>query len=188
MVKQLKLGIEYIDISAIGITLAEIGDAIIRHGQKTLNSTKKRWKNNLFNSFDYKIEQDNNATWDLIIEMNEYGKFIDRGVNGIYNKVMSMDDNYNYTSKSQFSYRRTPRVDSNGQFLRNLEEWAVDHGMPKSAAYGIRTNIINYGIEPTFFFTKAMMSVQNEYNNVVRDFSNAVDETIEYILDEELAK
>lgn len=70
--------------------------------------------------------------------------------------------------------------------IKPLEEWAKKRGIenPRSAAFGISTNIKKFGIEPTYFYDKAFIEFDKNYGpdlerdllQKVEDFFNKITE------------
>jgi len=70
--------------------------------------------------------------------------------------------------------------------IKPLEEWAERKGFsnPRSAAFGISTNIKKFGIEPTYFYDKAFTEFEQKYAQeieeklflAIEDFFNKITE------------
>lgn len=55
--------------------------------------------------------------------------------------------------------------------IKPLEDWAQTRGIPnpRSAAFGISTNIKKFGIEPTYFYDKAFTEFERKYASDIED-------------------
>lgn len=133
--------------------LKEIGDKVVSRAKNNLTSKGKVSSGGLLNSIKASVEEEQ-----LSFEMKEYAKFIDKGVSGTKVK-----------RKGTFTYRNSPRTNSNGQFIKNLQEWCKIKGIEPGLAYVIRKNIIERGIKATYFFT-------NAYNVETKDLDRLIDE------------
>lgn len=104
----------------------------------------------LTRSLGYDLKVNPNSL-SLEIEMEDYGKFQDKGVRGSDPKAKRYNTPYRYTNEmppskvfSQWTVRRgiAPRGEG-GKFLNR-----------KSLQFAIARNIYKYGIKPTLFFTR----------------------------------
>ena len=107
----------------------------------------------------------------LKFQMEEYGQFVDKGVNG-----------YDKKRGSPFSYKRKDanhKPKRKSEFITQLMKWCQKKGMPKGAAFPIRRNIWRFGIAPTQFFTiptkrrQAFFEKQME-SLMVKDIENQI--------------
>lgn len=119
---------------------------IHKYGKDVETEIKNRLKGHgkyatgkLYKSIKYEVLKEKE---DFIVSfiMEDYGVFVDKGVNG--------------TEKSRGSkFKFKNRHKGDGSFLKSLKKWCGTKGIPKNAAYAIRQNIWKYGIAPTNFFT-----------------------------------
>lgn len=111
--------------------------------ESRLTSNGKIASGELYDSIGYTIKQDGSKI-KLTFSMADYGKFVDKGVNG-----------YAQSRGSIYSFKEKNGQGSGGksEFISRLQKWCAIKGLPKGAAYPIRRNIWKYGIASTQFFT-----------------------------------
>jgi hypothetical protein len=117
---------------------------IRRYGDQVENEIKTRLVNNgrvasgkLFDSIRSEVKE-TKREFILQFFMDDYGKYIDKGVRGS-EQNRAGNSPYKYTTKMP------PEKD--------LRSWMKLRGIPKSASFPIRRSIFLFGIEPTNFFT-----------------------------------
>jgi hypothetical protein len=114
------------------------------------NLAKKGASGNLSKSLDYKLSIHQNS-FSLELLMEDYGKFVDKGVSGTEKKYNTP---YSYTGKYKMI---NPKA---------LDKWVLRRGLKgtrnakgqfvsrKSLKFAIATSIYKKGIKPSLFFTK----------------------------------
>lgn len=112
--------------------LKRFGEDWIKTLTKYLVQNGKRASGRLISSLDYKIEKQANEI-KVIIEGEDYLKFVDQGVDGVFTS---------YGSPYRFTTKMPP--------VSKIEQWCVIKGIPQSAAFPIAKNIFKFGIEPTY--------------------------------------
>jgi len=117
---------------------------------QTESEIETRLKNNgkyasgdLYDSIRYEIKE-NNLKWTISFHMLDYGKFVDRGVNG-----------YDRNRGSEYGFKSKDGKGTGGksEFITSLQKWCKIRGLPVGMAFPIRKNIWKFGIAPTQFFT-----------------------------------
>jgi hypothetical protein len=127
--------------------LDKFKDYVVQQSKSNLTKLKKNSSKNLYNSIKGKAKAMPNSFY-LNFEMEPYGKFIDKGVNG---KKTAYSTPYSYKTKmpppsklDKWIVRRGLATrDKNGRFVSR-----------KSLQFAIARKIFMYGIKPTLFFTK----------------------------------
>lgn len=111
--------------------------------ESRLFSHKKIASGKLYDSIHYEIKE-TGLKISLTFKMADYGKYVDKGVNGYDNKV---------GSQYSFKPKDGKGTGKKSAFITALQRWCVIKGLPKNAAYPIRKKIWKMGIPPTNFFT-----------------------------------
>jgi len=127
--------------------LDKFKDYVVQQSKSNLTKLKKNSSKNLYNSIKGKAKAMPNSFY-LNFEMEPYGKFIDKGVNG---KKTAYSTPYSYKTKmpppsklDKWIVRRGLATrDKNGRFVSR-----------KSLQFAIARKIFMYGIKPSLFFTK----------------------------------
>jgi hypothetical protein len=127
--------------------LKRFTDYVIKKAQSNLTRLKKNSSKSLYDSLKGNVKVSTNS-FELSIEMEEYGHFQDKGVSGTKVKYNTP---YSYKSKmpppnklDKWIVRKgiAPR-DKNGKFISR-----------KSLQFMIARSIFNKGIKPSLFLTK----------------------------------
>lgn len=137
--------------------------------QENLNATSKTGQQSLYNSVQVNVEETGN-TVSVQLVMNDYWKYVDKGVKG-------RKSTYPESADSPFSYSNPPKTNSGGKFLTSLELWIVQNPQkakrnnlqkflkkPTSSkitenrrhAYGLRGYIFNEGLRATNFLSSVI--------------------------------
>ena len=139
--------------------LDSFGSSVVSGSKKELARKKKNASNNLSKSVDYAVKVSKNS-FQLDFLMEDYGKFIDKGVKGVggtkadgsrWKKKRVTNNEYKYKSK------RPPTIAFNG--------WTIKRGIAprskggqfttrKGLLHAIATSVFHTGLETTNFFTK----------------------------------
>lgn len=139
--------------------LDKFGSLVVDGAQKELKRKKKNASSRLSKSLDYKVKVSKNS-FQLDFLMEDYGKFIDKGVKGIggskadgskWKKKRVTNNLYKYKTKkppasafNAWTVKRgiAPR-DEKGRFTTR-----------KSLQFAIANSVYHTGLETTNFFTK----------------------------------
>jgi hypothetical protein len=111
--------------------------------ESRLHGHNKVASGDLYDSIGYTIKETPTKI-SLKFEMADYGKFVDKGVNGYMN---------GWGSPYSFKPKDGKGSGKKSEFITKLQKWCAIKGLPKDAAYPIRKNIWKNGIAPTNFFT-----------------------------------
>ena len=117
---------------------------VVENSKSNLLKAKKKASGRLYDSID--VEQTTSLSLNFIME--EYGEYLDKGVNG---KKKKWGAPFSYTNKMPPT--------------KSLDKWLVLKGIAprdkngkfinrQSLKFAIAKNIYNKGIKPTMFFTK----------------------------------
>jgi hypothetical protein len=123
-------------------------DAVVQQSKLNLKGQNKVSSGNLYNSIKGSAVKVSANSIEFSIDMEDYGTFIDKGVNGkktAYTTPYSFKDKMPPPSKLDkwiVNKGIAPR-DKNGKFLNR-----------KSLQFAIAKSIFNNGLKPSLFFTK----------------------------------
>lgn len=143
--------------------LNKFGKRVVKESKTSLTKKKKNASKSLYNSIAYSAKVSKNS-FELSFEMEDYGKFIDKGVKGVggtkadgtkWNKKRVTNNLYKYTNK------RPP--------AKVFSSWIVKRGIaPRSKGgqftsrrglqFAIANSVYHTGLETTNFFTKPFES------------------------------
>lgn len=134
-------------------TFDKFGKYVVQQAKSNLTRKKKNASKELYNSISYDIKQSKNS-FEFSISMEDYGIYIDRGVEGVggpgWDKRVVKYNDFKYRNKRPPSkafngwvIRRgiAPR-DKNGKFISR-----------KSIMFAIANSVYHRGLETTEFFT-----------------------------------
>lgn len=149
---------------------------VIKESRTNLTRMKKNASKRLYNSIkgEYKY---NKKTFDVLFEMEEYGYYQDKGVNGVDKKYPGVKGGY--TNKmpppsklDKWTIRKgiAPR-DKSGKFITR-----------KSLNFLIARAIYKNGIKPSLFFTKPFEKAMKRLpDEIVKAYGLDIDEFLENI-------
>ena len=148
------------------------GKRVIKQAKSNLTRKKKRDTNNLYDSLGYNLKETSSGRITVDFLMEEYGLYIDEGING---KKKNNGSQYSFTNKlppiddiAEWAKRKNIRLrDSKGKYKK---------GNYKSIGFVIARSIFEKGFKPTLFFTKAYDSV---FKNLEDDILDAMADDID---------
>ena len=148
--------------------LERFRDFVINEAKKNLNSLKKNDSKGLYQSLKGNVKAMPNSFY-MDFEMNDYGKFQDKGVKGKDPSKVSKNARIKgqQAPNSPYKFGSGSAAGQWGMFVSNIQKWAQkrnirlrdDKGKYKKGGYStiaqiIAGNIYNRGIKPSLFFTK----------------------------------
>ena len=140
---------------------------VINEAKKNLNSLKKNDSKGLYQSLKGNVKAMPNSFY-MDFEMNDYGKFQDKGVKGKDPSKVSKNARIKgqQAPNSPYKFGSGSASGQWGMFVSNIQKWAQkrnirlrdDKGKYKKGGYStiaqiIAGNIYNRGIKPSLFFT-----------------------------------
>lgn len=139
---------------SISDSLNRFGKRVVKEARTALTKKKKNVSKELYNSINYKFTEHKNS-FHLAINMADYGKFIDKGVQGKKDNSKAPRSPFKYTTK------RPP--------AKVFDKWSIKRGIAprnkkgqftsrKAVNFAIANAVYNYGIEETLFLTKTVES------------------------------
>ena len=147
--------------------LEKFRDYVINEAKKNLNSLKKNDSKGLYESLKGNVKAMPNSFY-MDFEMNDYGKFQDKGVKGKDPSKVSKNARIKgqQAPNSPYKFGSGSAAGQWGMFVSNIQKWAQkrnirlrdDKGKYKKGGYStiaqiIAGNIYNRGIKPSLFFT-----------------------------------
>jgi hypothetical protein len=130
--------------------LKRFTDYVVKEAKSNLTRLKKNSTKSLYDSLKGNVKVTSNS-FEMSIEMEEYGHFQDKGVNGL-----KKNQNAPYSFKKGFPNR---------QMINSLDKWIMRKGIAprgkdgkfisrKSLKFALARSIFNKGIKPSLFLTK----------------------------------
>ena len=147
--------------------LERFRDFVINEAKKNLNSLKKNDSKGLYQSLKGNVKAMPNSFY-MDFEMNDYGKFQDKGVKGKDPSKVSKNARIKgqQAPNSPYKFGSGSAAGQWGMFVSNIQKWAQkrnirlrdDKGKYKKGGYSTKAqiiagNIYNRGIKPSLFFT-----------------------------------
>jgi hypothetical protein len=148
--------------------LERFRDYVIAEARKNLIRDKKNDSKGLYQSLKGNVKAMPNSFY-MDFEMNDYGKFQDKGVKGKDPSKVSKNARIKgqQAPNSPYKFGSGSASGQWGMFVSNIQKWAQkrnirlrdDKGKYKKGGYStiaqiIAGNIYNRGIKPSLFFTK----------------------------------
>ena len=147
--------------------LERFRDYIIKEARSNLTRNKKNDSKGLYQSLKGNVKAMPNSFY-MDFEMNDYGKFQDKGVKGKDPSKVSKNARIKgqQAPNSPYKFGSGSAAGQWGMFVSNIQKWAQkrnirlrdDKGKYKKGGYStiaqiIAGNIYNRGIKPSLFFT-----------------------------------
>lgn len=164
--------------------LVDIATMIVDKAKRNLEKKGKNASFGLHDSIEAKdlvIEKPNKFS--IEIQMNEYWKFVDKGVRGVQGGTGEFQFKTIYPSKKMknaikswlntrtrraLKYKAINKMERTDKSLKAKKTKAKSEGMTtESMAYAMATNIKKNGIKPTYFFTDAMKVTQRVFRKEI---------------------
>jgi hypothetical protein len=156
--------------------LSKFGKQVVKEARTALRKRSKNASKNLYNSIKYELNVSKNS-FSLAFLMEDYGKFVDKGVSGTQKKYNTP---YSYKTKRPPSSvfekwikrKGIKGRDKNGRFITD-----------KSLTYLISRSIFRKGIKPSLFFTKPFESAFKSLpEDLVQKFGLDVEDLLRHTL------
>ena len=164
--------------------LNKYGKEVVSEIKTRLSGLGKKATGGLINSIKYKIAP-NDLT--LSFYMNEYGKYVDKGVSGA-GIVKGFKGKKKKVEKGQLDVY-DKRVHKFGSKMppdnSAFRKWLKVKGIDKGASFAIRRSVWMFGIAPTNFFTIPTTRRQKQFEQGVGD---VIAQDIDKQLEKELKK
>lgn len=152
---------------------------VIQQSRSNLTKGNKNASKALYNSLGYNLKVSENS-FSLSLEMEDYGKFQDKGVSGTEVKYNTP---YEYTNKKPPASAFSQWVIRKG--LKGVRDKSGRFVSRKGLQFAIANSIFKKGIKPSMFFTKpfekAFKSLPDE---VIEAYALDLDNFLEYTINE----
>lgn len=163
--------------------LEEFSDAVIQQAKLNLKGQNKVSSGNLYNSIKGSEVKVSANSIEFSIEMEDYGTFIDKGVNG---KKSVYATPYSYKDKMPPPSKLDKWIVKKGIAPRDEKGRFIDR---KSLQFAIAKSIFNNGIKPSLFFTKPF---EEQYKKLEGQLDNILfrdaEEMIQFITKQNFKK
>ena len=158
-------------------------DAVIQQAKLNLKGQNKVSSGNLYNSIKGSEVKVSANSIEFSIEMEDYGTFIDKGVNG---KKSAYTTPYSYKDKMPPPSKLDKWIVKRGIAPRDKNGKFIDR---KSLQFAIAKSIFNNGIKPSLFFTKPF---EEQYKKLEGQLDNILfrdaEEMIQFIAKQNFKK
>ena len=155
--------------------LDKFGKAVVQQSRTRLSKQKKNATKDLYNSLSYDTKVSKNS-FEMSFSMEDYGEYIDKGVNGINKKYNAP---FSYTTKApppnvfkKWSKARgiKPRDKTTGKFITH-----------EAFGFIMSRHIFRNGQKPTNFFTKSFeQQFQKLPDDIVKAFGLDLDDFLDF--------
>ncbi len=158
-------------------------DAVVQQSKLNLKGQNKISSGNLYNSIKGSAVKVSDNSIEFNIEMEDYGTFIDKGVNG---KKSVYTTPYSYKDKIPPPSKLDKWIVKKGIAPRDEKGRFIDR---KSLQFAIAKSIFNNGIKPSLFFTKPF---EEQYKKLEGQLDNILfrdaEEMIQFIAKQNFKK
>lgn len=146
--------------------LRTYGSQVEQEIERRLASSGKEASGKLMQSIRYEVREKANSIVIAFI-MADYGKYVDKGVQGAESKRAGDGGKSIY----KFKDKMPP--------AKSIKQWLKIKGIPESASFPIRRSIYRFGITPTNFFTIPTTRRQKQLadgikKNMILDVENLI--------------
>lgn len=150
--------------------LIKYGNSVEKEIKKRLSNHGKIATGNLYDSIGYEYGE-NKAEFYIEFFMDDYGRFVDRGVNGFAKRQ---------GSEYSFKPKNGKGTGKKSKFITALMKWCKVKGLPETDAFRIRRGIWKFGIAPTQFWTIPTTRRDKEFNKgLEKAMAKDIDKQIE---------
>lgn len=155
--------------------LNNFGKRVVKEAKTSLTKQKINVSKELYNSINYKLKVSKNS-FEFTLSMKDYGKFIDKGVQGKKSNKKAPNSPFKYTNK------RPP--------VKVFDKWSIKKGIAprnekgqfisrKQNNFRIANAVYNYGIKTTNFFTKPFeKAFESLPDDIIKGYALTVDKLL----------
>jgi len=155
--------------------------AVIKESRSRLSKSGKKDTNNLYGSLGYDLKVFKNS-FSLSFFMEEYGAFVDEGVQGKRSSAKAPQSPFRFGSGSGRKGGLTKAISTwiKRKGLKGRDKKSGRFITDKSLAFLISRSIYNKGIAPSMFFTRPFENAfKNLPDEIIQKFNLDIDELIE---------
>ena len=157
--------------------LEKFAERVITESRKNLSRNKINASKDLYKSLDYDLKVMPNSIA-LSLLMEDYGKFIDKGVKGVKSSKKAPQSPFSYKNKK-------PPVNVLKTWVKR-KRGAYRKRNDKSTAFAVQNIIYNYGIKTTNFFTRPFeLAYKRLPDELVEAYGLDLENFIEFTLKED---
>ncbi len=162
--------------------LSKFAKNVIKESRSRLSKSSKRDTNNLYGSLGYQLDVFKNS-FSLSFYMEEYGAFVDEGVQGKSSSAKAPQSPFRFGTGSATGGRPMSEI---------MTDWVKRKGFQwndkktgrfmshKAMGFLIAKSIYHKGIAPSMFFTKPFENAfKNLPDEIIEKFNLDIDELIE---------
>lgn len=138
--------------------LDKFGKRVVKESKTRLTKERINVSKSLYNSIKYDLKVHKNS-FELSFSMADYGKFIDKGVQGKKSNAKAPNSPFKYRDKRPPAKVFDKWIVKRGIAKRNKKGQFVSR---KSQQFAIANAVYNYGIKETNFFKKPFESAYKD--------------------------
>ena len=181
-------------VSNLNTVLNKFGKQVVKESKTRLTKLKKNASKELYNSISYDFKEHKNS-FRLSFEMDEYGKFVDKGVSGKNNSSFNGKNKEVFKSLGGFSFGTGNFKGKGGEWKKRIDKWMYQRSVsPRDKKSGkfikrdtvnylIRRSIYQHGSKASLFFTKPFESAFKSLpNDVVNAYGLDVEKFLKDVL------
>jgi hypothetical protein len=167
--------------------LNTFGKVVVKESRTALTKKGKNDTKGLYNSIKYTLKVSKNS-FQLEFLMDDYGKFVDKGVKGKNSNLKAPNSPFRFGKSSGSGRKKGGLSDSIDIYVKRKRIQFRDRKSGKfmsfkQTAYLISGSIYNKGIKTTNFFTKPFDAAFNRLpNEIVESYGLEVDKLLEQAL------
>jgi len=171
----------------ISDSLNKFGKRVVKESRTALSKKKKNASKDLYNSIKYEFKKSKNS-FQLSFYMDDYGKFVDKGVSGKNDSSFTGKKKPVYKSLEGYRFGSNNFKGKGNDWKIRIDKWMYSRGIaPRdnktgkfikrdTVNYLIRRSIYQHGSKPTEFFTKPFESAFKSLpNEIIKDYALEVD-------------
>ena len=165
--------------------LNKFGKRVVKESKTALTKKKKNSSKGLYNSIGYTLNVSKNS-FSMTFEMEDYGKFIDKGVKGAggVRKTTSKFKSTNNKGKLWKLKKVTNNLykygKSGGISPKHFTKWAKSKGL---SPFAVAKSVYHTGLETTHFFTKPFESAFKALpEEIIKAYALDVEDLLKFTL------
>jgi hypothetical protein len=170
-------------LESVQYEMGRFAKSVVKQSKANLTRSGHKDTNNLYGSLGYDLQVHKNS-FSLAFYMEEYGAFVDEGVQGKMTTSRAPNSPFRFGSGSG----------KKGGLTKAIEKWIKRKGIKgrgkdgrfitdKSLTFLISRSIYQHGIKPSLFFTKPFEKAFDRLpDEVLEQFGLDIDEFIEHTL------